>query len=175
MRNKTITLYKFEELKDEAKAKAIEGARNAGWYGNDWGGKWRSTLDKAQEFLPFKAVDWSVNPYGHSFVRITVEEDAGDLRGVRAWKYLQALGIAYVLKDTCPFTGYCGDECFLDPLRAFLERPRLGLTLADLMQECADSWCKGWAEDIEYQDSDEYIAENLEANEYEFDVFGNLN
>jgi len=176
MRIKTTVLYHFDELPtDEAKERAIESARERGWYdGSGWEGEWRDALKGAEETLPFSVRDWEVGLWSPSFVTIDTDEDAGSLVGVRAWKWLHANGIAEAIADPCPWTGYCGDEAFLDPLRAFLARPDLGTTLEDLLQACADSWVSGWVQDMEYQTSDEAIAESLQANEYEFDEAGNL-
>lgn len=170
MRTCNVTLYKYNELDERAQERARDAARNAGWFGDAWEGEWRDSLDKAQHALPFRVVDWSVGLGSHSFARVSVEDDVAELAGARAWKYLQNNGIAEAIGEdgACPFTGYCGDESLLDPLRAFLLRPHPRTTLGELFQDCADSWVRAWLADMEYQLSDEYVAEHLEVNEYEY-------
>ena len=93
---------------------------------------------------------------------------AGELSGVRAWKWLQNNGWFDLAENSdCPLTGYCGDECLFDAIREFKAKPD-SRTLAELFQDCADGWHKGYSDDIEYQNSDEYIREQIEVNQYEF-------
>ncbi len=78
-----------------------------------------------------------------------------------------------ILDTTCVLTGYYMDDVILKPIYEFLERPIKGVTFSDLLDDCFDAWIKGCNDDIEHQNSDEYIAEHLEANDYEFTSDGN--
>tara|TARA_E500000305_G_C4028231_1_gene243101 strand:+ start:4040 stop:4567 length:528 start_codon:yes stop_codon:yes gene_type:complete len=174
MRTETFTIYTFEELSGEVQAVAIENARERFDYGLEWGDKWRETIQVASETLGLIVDDWSVNPWGRSHARVEMRDDvAASLSGVRAWKWLHSNGVAEAIREDCPFTGYCGDESFLDPMRAFLKKPT-DATLQELVSECADSWAKAWAADMEYLQSDEAIRESLIANGREFTANGGL-
>lgn len=166
MRTEEVKVFKFSELSDEAKTNAIEHARNNGWYGDAWEAEWRRSLDKASDALGFKVNNWSVGGRG-TFCSIELDESIGELSGVRAWKWLQNNGVLDAIKEHGPFTGYCGDESLLGPLRDFIRMPD-SQTLEDIYQDCVSSWAHAWERDMEWQQSDEYIAEDLEANVHEF-------
>ena len=79
-----------------------------------------------------------------------------------------------LMQETCcPFTGVCFDETLLDPIRAFLKKPRF-ITFADLMTECLDAFVKDCVSDMEYQESFEAFKETSEANEWRYDREGGL-
>jgi hypothetical protein len=163
-----VTLYKYNELEERAQERARDAARERGWYGDAWADEWRSTIDKGADALDFKVKDWSVGAYSHTYCTIEIaDDDVAELAGVRAWKYLTT-HYADAIEKECPFTGVMGDEQFLDPLRAFLKRPNTTSTVQDILEECAGAWARGWRDDMEFQTSDEYVAEDLEANEREF-------
>jgi len=67
----------------------------------------------------------------------------------------------------CVLTGYCMDDDLLEPIYKFLDHPD-GRDFRELLQDCFDQWVSACVKDYEYQGSDEYIAETLEANDYEF-------
>jgi hypothetical protein len=72
------------------------------------------------------------------------------------------------IKD-CPFTGYCADDAFLDSL---IKDIKEGCDLKTAFEGLASEYQKIINNEIEYQNSDEYISEHLEANNYEFDKEG---
>lgn len=135
-------------------------------------------------FVQCSGVTINANPWAHC-------EDEGDRwdegneppTGVRLWRVLRRAIDAWdaarlrearrkgrdsaprMMGEECALTGYCGDEAFLDPLRAFMERPRAGVGFDDLMRECCDSWAAGYCADIEWQGSDECAREELESEE----------
>ena len=159
MRTETIKLYIFAELSESAQDWAIQGYRAL----DDeipWADEWRESLLKACEFFGLNCRDWSVSARGNSYCDVSMFSDSiGELVGVRAWKWLRANYDREL--ESCPFTGYCGDEVFLKPFRDFLERPTMGLSLDELFGDCASSWVQGWVDDMEYQSSDECIREYL--------------
>jgi len=174
MRTETVDIYRFEELEPHAQERAIERASSSGWYGDAWADEWRDTLKAAERALPIRVKDWTVDPWGLTDATIeTTDEQLEDLSGVRAWKWIHNSGLADAIAKPCPWTGYCGDEAFLAPLRAFILRPDARF-LGDLFQECGDAWARGWRDDIEYQMSDEAIGEDLTINEVEFTEDGDL-
>lgn len=176
MRTIETKLYKYTELSEEAQERARNDRRSASWYGDAWEGEWRDTLKHAADAFSVEAGDWSVGLYQPSYASLRVRDEAvAELEGVRAWKYLRAnYADAIGERGSCPFTGYCGDEDLLDPLRNFLERPNTTNTVQDILDECAHAWATAWRADMEYQHSDEYVAEDLTDNDYEFTEDGEL-
>lgn len=65
----------------------------------------------------------------------------------------------------CPFTGFCGDNFILHPIYEWFEHPDYNKSLHDLVDECLDSFFKSWRDDIESGGSDEYVREEILANE----------
>ena len=180
MRTIKVKVFTFDELNDDAKERAREWYRRGQEPGGNWASEWRQTAEEAAKFLPFEITDWSVGDY-RQFVKIRVKNnDVADMSGVRLWKWLKAgsvngsqwfnLGVDPFA--SCPFTGYCGDDFILDPIRVFLVRPDISTTGRELFQACADSWVDAWAKDMEWCDSNECIDENILANGYEFDENG---
>ncbi|MEO7047752.1 MAG: hypothetical protein ABI091_20810 [Ferruginibacter sp.] len=85
--------------------------------------------------------------------------------------YYSAISIE---KYNCPFTGYCMDNEILAPMYEFMDKPNNRTNFKELIEECFDAWIKACNNDIDYQNSDEYIIEQIEANEYEFTQDGKM-
>jgi hypothetical protein len=146
------------------------------------------------------SIDWS-NPNGSDFT-IRYPENAEELTGnrLRTWlinnadsgtltkpkhygKYISgAKGqkgryqrYSRILKteSSCPFTGVCYDESFLDPIRKFIQKPD-NSTLSDLMEDACIAVNRDIESEIEYQNTDAAIIETLEANDYEFYLNGKI-
>lgn len=172
-------VFTYDELSPEAQETARDAARARGWYGDAWSNEWRASLDKASDAIGLRVRDWSVDPFGGrsyvSGVGTGYDYKVDELQGVRAWKWLaRNVAPAIGAEGDCPFTGYASDESLLAPLRAFLARPNLTDTVRDVLAACATAWAKAWAEDMVDQHSDEYVADDLTANEYEFTADGSF-
>lgn len=74
-------------------------------------------------------------------------------------------------EDCCPLTGVCYDEDILDPIREYLKKPDMSLTLKDLLEKCTDDFISGWHRDYEYCcDNEEFLEEEFE-NFHEGELF----
>ena len=71
----------------------------------------------------------------------------------------------------CPFTGYYADDDFLDSL---LKDIREGADLKTAFEGLASEYQKIINNEIDYQNSEEYIIEHMEANNYKFDENGEM-
>lgn len=82
----------------------------------------------------------------------------------------------YRAADCCNYTGVCHDETLLQPFREFLKKPTDETQLGDLVRDAIDAYCVAMAEDLEYQESDEYTAEYIECNgdDLEFTAYGKI-
>lgn len=218
MRTVSLKLYKFEELGEEAKEKAIKHYRN-----NDteiaWASENRDTMEKFAEIFPIKVTHWEYGGRGegvsfHFTCDDTIEELSGQRLATYIWnnyksdlfkgKYYRHLkdgskrifhkrirsnqltGKARLcdwtnayysgifLTTDCVLTGYCMDMDILDPIYKFLDKPD-NQSFRDLLEDCFDEWIKACNADIDWQNSDEYISEELVNNDYEFTEDGTLN
>lgn len=84
-------------------------------------------------------------------------------------------GNAYTLiysklfKDNCcPLTGVCYDMDILQPVYDFLKKPNENTTFDDLIRDIEGAITKCYRNNEDWINSDEYITEEIEANEYEF-------
>lgn len=117
---------------------------------------------------------WGIN------YSVTCDDDIANLSGARLVAYLvnNYLGQKNKYKHSlldgeCFFTGFCGDEDLIDPIREFMLKPTEKTSFADLLSACLESWLVAVRRDYESQQEDEYIAEYLTANEYEYLENGN--
>jgi len=169
---RTIKVYKFTELSNEAKKYAIENWRNEG-HEYFWTDEGVITLKEFCKRFDIELNDYNLGywPYECSINvdTATYDMDTEKMLGIRAWKFLQN----NYEKDieafrNCKATGYCFDYSIIAPLIDFMHKPDLLISLADVYDACFDNFVRTWCDNVQYQDSDEYIAEHLEANNYEF-------
>lgn len=152
MKTETVSIYSFDELSDAGKARAISAYRNAGhgYFGIDDG---MASLKKFAGHFGVKIKDYSISPYSYSYV--THDAENRHFRGKR---------LAEFDRDNMP-TGYYLD-CnlwikFYDVFKASGDAKAA-------FEAAIDEWVRGFVADMEYEESDEYIAEMLSINDYEF-------
>jgi len=75
--------------------------------------------------------------------------------------------------DGCPLTGVCYDYDFLEPVINFMKNPKESTTNLDLVSS-VPSLDYISQRDWEEQNSDEFITDQLEANDYEFTEDGKI-
>jgi len=203
MRTETINVYTFDELTDEQKHLVFENWRASGheYAGAE---EWIDSLKGFAESTGIRIDNYQLSPYVHSFVTWTPDFDHDgnlvDLCGLRlrTWlinnwlpgfetgKYYSTRGqtingkYSYKFKHSkcqfeigCPFTGVGHDFDLINPALDFIKKPD-GRNLTDVIDACFESFVKGYCADMEDQDSDEYITETIEANDYEFYSDGTL-
>ena len=221
MRTIELKLYKFEELSEEAKQKAIED-----WRSNDteiaWASENRQTMEKFAEIFPIKVTNWSYGGCGEGVsFRFTADDYIEELSGQRLATYIwnnyksdlfkgkyyhsQKFGLTdhrlihrrvkskqittncpnkgkwsnsyysgIFIETSCVLTGYYMDDVILDPIYKFLDKPT-NQNFRELLEDCFNEWIKACNQDVEWQNSDKYIIETIEANGYEFTEDGTLN
>lgn len=155
-----FTVYEFDELPTD---KAKEAARD--W----WRDCERSDPAWAHEHAQSlrEAIKW---------VKQSTPQDMDGIEYVEAVAaYAEAIGM---LSGNCPFTGYCGDETALDPVRKMIADFKGTGKPCDYV--CADWLCgtirdameQAWEEECEADMEDENVDENIRANDYEFTEHG---
>lgn len=76
--------------------------------------------------------------------------------------------------NSCVLTGVCYDHSLLEPVYKFIEwdKDYSDMDLDDLLRDCFNNLRKDIESECEAREEDEYIQEEIEANEYEFAVDG---
>jgi len=195
MRTKQIALYQFSELSDDAQQTAIDNWRNSGCE-YAWSDEWRDSLKAFADAIGARIKDYSISPYGYTqidhewvnsdwcYLDTNPAETMAGLR-LRTWLVNNWLPLfqskkvyrkgansrkSRILFNAAPdyLTGYCGDMALLQPILGFIAKPNEQTSLNDLLADCFQTFAYAWRDDMEYQDSDEYIRECIECNEYEF-------
>ena len=158
MRIVEIEVFQYKELSDTAKQKARD------WYceGMDyyW---WDDALASVRGFCDLFGVtvkDYSIGAFSPSW--ITTDADNHHFRG---WGKKEI----YALKDKS-ITGYCVDWTLID---AMIELYAMNHDAKSAFNYAIDCAVKSITNDWEYQYSEEAVSEMMEANEYEFDEYGN--
>jgi hypothetical protein len=165
-------VYKFSELSDSAKVKALN------WYRN------------GADLMEFTSYDiWaSIQAFGKCF-GLKVSE-INYMQGYWECDYPElsesendeneneTVGQFLTRKlpsGDCPFTGMCFDEDLLDAIRDNLENEsRDNDDLKEVFRDSLHNICKFWNAENDYRHSDEACIEDIEANEYEFTEEGEI-
>lgn len=183
----TITIYKFDELSEEAKSKVIEGSRES---------EAEMNLDEvihcmmaAMDKMGIHVEDYSISLDGSGYIDLSA--DCDDLEGVRAYKYIVNNFFRGVDKkklyykewekrrfskldrkdwlDNCPFSGVCYDYAVKDAWDVFCAELKSGgcPSVHDFLDELESHYLD--EQNKEYYGFDEEDAQELaEANGYEF-------
>jgi hypothetical protein len=77
-------------------------------------------------------------------------------------------------ENSCVLTGVCYDEDILQPIYDFLKRPDKSVDYSDLIRGIESAIRKTYDNTEEWLNSDEYIIEEFEANEYDFTIDGKI-
>lgn len=190
MRTIRTKVYQFDELDDKAKERAIEDYRGDGpdtshiydeahesvkefhkLFGTKDGR--RSWLDIYFDHMDDNILELSgvrlrtyiINNYYSTFFE---PKSYGEYkkRDNGKWRYDRYSKCQF--KETCcPFTGVCYDESLLDPLRKFIKKPT-GDSFKDLLEECISTLKQDLENEEEAMNEDDYISEEIRANDYEF-------
>lgn len=224
MRQVTKTIYKFNELSEKGKQKAIQKWRETNWQTGDyaWQSENRESMEAFADIFPIKVTSWEYGGRGEGVnFHFTSDEDTiENLSGQRLATYLwnnyrdelyskKCIGVsnlrltdekyrhnrvkstqitnqcvnkgkwinfyysAIQIEECCPLTGYAADDALCQPIWDFIRKPD-SRSFKDLLEDCFAQWIKYCNDDIADQDSDEYIKDTIEANDYEFDEDGEL-
>ena len=173
-------------------------------YGYNWQDEWLDSLNTFCELLNIDLGRYEIGPYSYSYIDASYENynfENEDLKGLRlrTWiinnwlpqlrkgKYYSSgnkwIDGKYHYKsrhskiqfeyDNCSLTGFCGDNALIDPIIEFVNKPD-NRDLNGIISDCMWSFISEFNSDMEYQDSDEYIREIIEANDYEFLADGSM-
>ena len=194
MKTLEINLYKFDELSDEAKEKAIKNYKNK--YCEEIGIFWQEdNFNSIKAILNFfdvkiKYFEIDFSSAARSFINweFTSEynEELKNLFGARLFKYISN---NYIGKKTgsfnsvfdgkhdmgrCLFTGYCADHDIISPVIEFLEKPTKYINFEDLINNVIYAGFKYIENDYNYQNSDEAITEEILNKDLYFNASGKI-
>jgi len=149
----TINTYKFAELSEDAQQKAREEYRQNGF---EYALQDESfdSLDAFCALFGVKVTGYSIGTYGHSYIKTDAENSH-----FRGWNKAKVNAIPEFL------TGYCLDCDFIEVFKREFEKTGDALYS---FSEAIDAGLSDLIEDMRWQESDEYIAEFLTANDYQF-------
>lgn len=150
---KTINTYSFSELSESTKSRALDDYRSEG-FEYAWQEESFDSLNAFCALFGVKVTDYSIGTYGHSYIK--TDTDNGHFRG---WNKAKVSTIPEFL------TGYCLDCTFIEAFKKEFERTGNAL---GAFNGAIDAGLFAWIKDMEDQESDDYISEHLEANEYQF-------
>ena len=130
----------------------------------------KNNNDNTDELTWQRLRKWLLNNYYSNFFERKPQGKYTKNEVTKKWNYKRRSRITYT-ETSCPFTGYCGDEDFMDVFRKFINNPD-NSTLEELLNEATEATFRALEADCEHQLTDEYIDEVIEINEYEFTVDG---
>lgn len=196
MKTIKLNIYKITELEDSARETAIENYRQNGYYG--WENDNENSLRKFEDIFPIRIKNFEYGNRNYIDFTFTENEEIEELHGFRLAKYLwnnykndiwkgkyyssrmistgrktppmynyKYIHSKVTREEGYNMTGFHMDYPLLNPIYEFCKAPD-DRNFYDLMKECLENWISDCNKDLEYTQTDEYITEHMEANEYEF-------
>jgi hypothetical protein len=194
-------VYQFNELSDTAKEKAIEWYRNGSDDGQIYADEIIDSVkavadlfnlkfgreytdirtghieDTILELKGIRLYKYLINNYYNTlfskkqyyFCRLKDGSKQFNCVGQNSGKYTSKCQWQIA---SCPLTGVCYDMDILQPVYDFLKRPDKSTTFADLISNIEYAIQKTFDNNEQWVNSDEFITEQIQANEYEFTADG---
>jgi hypothetical protein len=187
MRIETRTIYLFHELSPAAQKRVLERERDRFDRSGDivWQHELFDSFKAVYKAAGVKLLDYQLR-LSSSYARIDLPTEVKELRGARAIAWLENnlfdglrmtrarylsrrkenFGYGYRVGKIpdCPLTGYCADDDFLNCCRN-IGNASIGQLFKEVLPAKYQELL--WAE-YEYQRSDEYLRDCVEANSFEF-------
>lgn len=186
-------IYRYDELSEQAQKVAIEFMKDeiSSVRIESDSYEYRNTLDKIEHIFGVKVYDWNVNEYNpyFRFEFTNIEEDTENeprllLRYLNTnvlpcidnkkryySKTAKASRKSRILCDND--YNYCLTGCWCDDavdnaLNNIKQSVKNKLNAREFVENLLKGFFEQWQNDYEYAYSDEYIAEEIETNDYEF-------
>lgn len=151
MKTRTIHIYSFAELSEEAKEKARNWWRNGFEYA--WHDESLASVKAFCEHFGVKLKEWSIGAYCP--FEYSTDAENRNFRGIK---------LRDIDREFTP-TGYCLDNCLW---YAFYDEFKKTGDAKHAFNDALHAGFKAWQDDIEYQLSDEAADEAISINDYEF-------
>lgn len=193
MRTIEYQIYRYDELSEQAQQVAIESMRNsiADMRIESESAEYRNTLEMIERIFRVNIYDWSVDEY-NSYFRfdfVGIDEDVETesrllLRYLntnvlpcidnKKRYYSKTARVSRKSRILCKKSfDYCLTGCWCDDavdnaLNNINQSVKNRLNAREFVKNLLEGFFKQWQNDYEYACSDECIAEEIEANDYEF-------
>ena len=186
-------IYRYDELSEQAQEVAIESTREriSSTIIESDAYDYRNTLDKIEHIFGIKVYDWSVDEYNFYFrFEFTNIEEETENEPRLLLRYLNTnvlpcidnkkryysktartsrkSRILYNNSYECCLTGCWCDNAIDDALNNIGQSLKKHLNAREFVESILEGFFEQWRNDYEYASSDECIAEEIEANVYEF-------
>jgi hypothetical protein len=112
-----------------------------------------------------RASKWLYNNFYNQIVKGKYYSNGKYIDG----KYTYKNRYSKILKERdCTLTGYGVDYDILEPVFKFIDKPKEGVTIEEVISDCLWAWVYACQRDYEAQFEEANIIDYMEANEYEF-------
>lgn len=193
MRTIEHQIFRYDELSDQAQKVAIESMKdeisNVRIESDSY--EYRNTLDKIEHIFGVKVYDWNVNEYNpyFRFEFTNIEEDTENEPRLLL-RYLNTNVLPYIDNKKRYYSktsrasrksrilcnnsyDYCLTGCWCDSaidnaLNNIKQSVKEHFNARKFVNSILEGFFEQWRSDYEYACSDECIAEDIEANNYEF-------
>ena len=193
MRTIERKIYRYDELSEQAKQVAIESMKEeiSSVRTESDSYEYRNTLEKIENIFGVKVYNWEVNEYNpyFRFEFTNIEEDTENEPRLLL-RYLNTNVLPYIDNKKRYYSktarasrksrilcnksfDYCLTGCWCDDavdnaLNNINQSVKNHLNVREFVENLLEGFFKQWQNDFEYACSDEFIAEEIEANDYEF-------
>lgn len=186
MRTIEISIYKFSELSDESKRKALDKFEPSVDF----------IYDDAHETVKAFCEIFGVKEGRQSWLDFNtdyIDDNILELTGQRLRTYLINNFYSEIYKpktyykrvnkkrkskifvnNDCVLTGVCYDHDMLEPIYNFIQKPCNHTNFQDLIDNAFNNLRKSVEDEASYRYSDEAKIEDIDANDYEFYEDGNI-
>ena len=186
-------IYRYDELSEQAKEVAIESIREkiSSAIIESESYDYRNTLNKIENIFGVKVYDWSVDGcnfyFRFEFTNIEEETESEPRLLLRylntnvlpcidnAKRYYSKTAkisrksrILYTKSYECCLTGCWCDYAVDNALNNIKQSVKNKANAREFVNSILEGFFKQWRNDCEYSNSDECIAEDIDANNYEF-------
>ena len=152
MRTIQTSVFTYDELSEEAKARARDWFREASAGDWAWSDESRQSIETFCDRFGLDLKTWEVDAWSYDF---TVKIENHHVRGLKLRDFD---------REHMP-TGYCLD-CAL--WATFFDEFKRTGDAKHAIDAALHAGFKEWRDDLQFQQSDEGVEETIEANEYEF-------
>lgn len=191
---KTINIYKFEELTEQAKKRVWENSKID--FSDDYLGEHLATLNAFEKAFDIRIRDYDVEMRWFRYSMHGRAADAPEDDPLRVARYVWNNYAADITKgkyystrgkyvdgkytykcrhskiildmEACPLTGVCYDYDILGPVVKCLHYKEMYSSYAGLIDACLNSFFNAWSAEIEYCNSFEYFNEWAIENDAEW-------
>ena len=193
MRTIERQIFRYDELSEQAKQVAIESMKEeiSSVRTESDSYEYRNTLEKIENIFGVKVYNWEVNEYNpyFRFEFTNIEEDTENEPRLLL-RYLNTNVLPYIDNKKRYYSktarasrksrilcnksfDYCLTGCWCDDavdnaLNNINQSVKNHLNVREFVENLLEGFFKQWQNDFEYACSDEFIAEEIEANDYEF-------